>query len=57
MAGKVTLCVCVCLSLSLSLSLAFCLIIGFEACLVRYGEREVGVSGRTSFAQCDNVRA
>jgi hypothetical protein len=51
------LCVCVCVFLSLSLSLAFCLIIGFEACLVHYGEREGGVSGRTCFAQCDNLRA
>jgi hypothetical protein len=47
------LCVCVCLSLSL----AFCLIIGFEAFLVLYGAREGGVSGRTCFAQCDNLRA
>jgi hypothetical protein len=54
---EVTSFVCVCVCVSLSLSLAFSLIIGFEPFLVHYGEREGVVSGRTCFAQCDNLRA
>jgi hypothetical protein len=47
-----------CVSFSLSLSLSLSLVL-FDYWIrsLHYGEREGGVSGRTCFAQCDNLRA